>query len=136
MDTIQCAVILAKLKRFEWEIERRFAIGSRYDQLFDAAGIERVKLRDGRTTVFAQYTIMVDDRPRLQEALQGKGIPTAVHYPVPLHHQPAYSEGSVFGDLPVAEELSRRVMSLPMHADLDKETQDRVVEAVVQAVAG
>ncbi|QIL03326.1 DegT/DnrJ/EryC1/StrS family aminotransferase [Sphingomonas sinipercae] len=135
MDTLQCAVILAKLERFEWEIERRLEVGSRYDRLIDSVGIERARLRDGRTTVFAQYTVMVDDRPRVQDALHGKGIPTAVHYPIPLHQQPAYRELSVFGDLPVAEALSQRVMSLPMHADLDEGTQDRIVEALVEAVS-
>ncbi len=66
MDTLQCAVVLGKLQRFEWELEQRAAIGARYDALIDAAGIDRVKVRPDRSSVFAQYTVFVDDRVRVQ----------------------------------------------------------------------
>jgi UDP-2-acetamido-2-deoxy-ribo-hexuluronate aminotransferase len=135
MDTLQCGIVLAKLTRFEWEIERRIAIGQRYNRLFDSHGIERVVQREGRSSVFAQYTIFVDDRAQVQRRLQQAGIPTAVHYPAPLSKQPAY-EWCAQGPFPVSEKLSGRVLSLPMYADLSVELQDRIVDAVVQAVSG
>lgn len=133
MDTLQCAVILAKLEKFEWELERRMALGQRYNCLFDERGIERVAQRDDRTSVFAQYTIFLDERDSVQAALGDAGIPTAVHYPAPINEQPAYRDICVLGELPNAELLSRRVLSLPMHAYLDEATQDRIVEAVSEA---
>jgi len=136
MDTLQCAVILAKLTRLEWELERRKTIGQRYNQLFDERGIARVVQRDDRTSVFAQYTVFVDARDRVQAALADAGIPTAVHYPAPLNEQPAYRDSCVYGDLPNSASVARRVLSLPMHAYLDEATQDRIVDAVVMAVRG
>jgi UDP-2-acetamido-2-deoxy-ribo-hexuluronate aminotransferase len=134
MDTLQCAVILAKLGRFEWEIERRLAIGQRYNRLFDDLGVERVAQRHDRTSVFAQYTVFVDERERVQQALERQGVPTAVHYPAPISDQPAYRDISVFGPLPHSDQAARRVLSLPMHAYLDEPTQDRIVDAVADAV--
>ena len=134
MDTLQCAVVLAKLKRFEWEMERRLAIGARYNELIDAVGIGRVVQRPGRTSAFAQYTVFVDDREDVQERLKQDGIPTAVHYPVPLNRQPAYVGRCRGGDTPVANRLAGRVMSLPMHPDLDEEQQDEIVGALIRAV--
>jgi UDP-2-acetamido-2-deoxy-ribo-hexuluronate aminotransferase len=135
MDTLQCAVVLAKLKRFEWEIARRVEIGDRYNRLLGEAGIERVSQKQDRTSVYAQYTIMVDDRAAVQQALEAAGIPTAVHYPAPLSEQPAYRDRCVYGPLPNSGRASRRVLSLPMHAYLEAPDQDRIVEAVAKAVA-
>ena len=135
MDTLQCAIVLAKLKRFEWEIERRIAIGTRYNQLFDERRIRRVVQSPDRTSVFAQYTILVEQRERVADALLAAGIPTAVHYPAPISAQPAYRDLSIFGELPSADLASRQVLSLPMHADLDEATQDRIVDEVVRAVS-
>lgn len=134
MDTLQCAVVLAKLKRFEWEIERRVEIGERYNRSFDQHRIERVAQRPDRTSVFAQYTIFAEDRPAVERALQAEGIPTAVHYPVPISGQPAYRERCIFGPLPHSEDASRRVLSLPMHAYLDVSAQDRIIEAVADVM--
>ena len=134
MDTLQCAVILAKLKRFEWEIERRLAIGARYNELLDAAGITRVAQRPDRTSVFAQYTVLIDDRPGVQERLKAAGVPTAVHYPIPLNRQPAYSNRSGGGATPRADRAAERVMSLPMHPDLSEDQQDAIVAALAEAI--
>ncbi|HRI18221.1 MAG TPA: DegT/DnrJ/EryC1/StrS family aminotransferase [Burkholderiaceae bacterium] len=133
MDTIQCAVVLGKLERFEWELAQRAAVGARYDALLDAAGIERIAVRPDRTSVFAQYTVLVDDRARVQKELQAAGIPTAVHYPTPLHLQPAYREAQPPA-LAASEAAARRVLSLPMHPDLDAAVQARIVQAMAQAV--
>ena len=132
MDTIQCAVVLGKLQRFEWELAQRAAIGARYDALLDAAGIARVAVRADRTSVFAQYTVFVDDRERVQRELKAAGVPTAVHYPRPLHRQPAYLAADPPA-LPVSEAASSRVLSLPMHADLDPTLQARIVAALAAA---
>jgi UDP-2-acetamido-2-deoxy-ribo-hexuluronate aminotransferase len=133
MDTLQCAIVLAKLKRFPWEIERRIEIGSRYNTLFDAAGIPRVVQRPDRTSVFAQYTVFVEDREAVQTALERAGIPTAVHYPAPLSEQPAYQHRSRYGELPHSQTAARQVLSLPVHSYLEEPAQDRIVEAVVAA---
>jgi UDP-2-acetamido-2-deoxy-ribo-hexuluronate aminotransferase len=135
MDTLQCAVVLAKLKRFAWEIERRLEIGARYNALLDARGIERVMQRPDRTSVFAQYTVFVDDRDGVQRALAEAGIPTAVHYPAPLSEQPAYRDLCRFGPLPHSQVAAQRVLSLPMHPYLDEALQDRIVTTLGDAVA-
>ena len=134
MDTLQCAIILAKLKRFDWEIARRLEVGERYNRLFDEAGIQRVQQRPDRTSAFAQYTIFVENQVEVQSALKTRGIPTAVHYPVPLNEQSAYRENSRFGPLPQSKRASRSVLSLPMHPDLHPAVQDRIVEAVIQSI--
>lgn len=130
MDTLQCAVTLAKFERFEWEIEQRLQIGARYNAMLDAAGLARVEQRPDRTSVFAQYTVLLDDRDAMQAAFQRAGIPTAVHYPVPLNQQPAYQALCNSEPTPVAESLARRVMSVPMSADLSAEAQEAVVSVL------
>ena len=130
MDTLQCAIVLAKFERFEWEVAQRIEIGKRYNELF-AGKVEVVTQRTDRTTVYGQYTVLVYDREAIQQKLKEKNIPTAVHYPTPLHLQPAYAYlGKRAGDFPVAEALSKRVMSLPMSPDLSKEDQLLVVAAM------
>ena len=133
MDTIQCAVILAKLERFEWEIGRRREIGAHYDALLGQR-VKTFKVRPDRTCVYAQYTVRVPERAKLQQQLKSEGIPTAVHYPLSLHQQPAYAAGYAGQSFPVSERLAREVVSLPMHADLDGATQQRIVAAVREAV--
>jgi UDP-2-acetamido-2-deoxy-ribo-hexuluronate aminotransferase len=129
MDTLQCAVVLAKLERFEWEVEQRLKIGARYNKLLAGTGV--VAQRDDRTSVFAQYTVFVKDREKVQAALKEAGIPTAVHYPVPMHRQPAYAEVSDMDSCPLSVEAAAHVMSLPMGADLDEASQDKVVAALL-----
>jgi UDP-2-acetamido-2-deoxy-ribo-hexuluronate aminotransferase len=138
MDTLQCAVVLGKYDRFEWELARRLAIGERYRQLLSAAGqpVGLLAVRPDRDCVWAQYTVFVDDRAGLQASLQARGVPTAVHYPVPLHHQPAYARFGRADDCPHSVSAGRRVMSLPMSADLTDADQDRVVAALVDAARG
>jgi UDP-2-acetamido-2-deoxy-ribo-hexuluronate aminotransferase len=135
MDTLQCAVLLAKLERFDWEIEQRQKVGARYTELFGALSepIDVVKVRPDRTSAYAQFTLLVPDRSALQRSLSAAGIPTAVHYPIPMHRQPAYDGLHGGGALPVSDWLSDRVVSLPMYADLDPETQDRIIATVGQA---
>ena len=129
MDTIQCAVLLAKLERFDWEIGQRMAIGSHYDELL-APHVQTMRRKPDRTSAYAQYTVRTSDRARMQEQLKARGIPTAVHYPMSLHHQPAYAAGYAGQSFPVSEQLAHEVISLPMSAYLARADQDRVIEAV------
>jgi dTDP-4-amino-4,6-dideoxygalactose transaminase len=137
-DTIQAAVLIEKLKIFPEEIAARDRIARRYSaQLADVAIIPRVG--EGMTSVWAQYTIRLAPgrRDALAAALKAQGIPTAIHYPKPVHKQEAYRKFPLAdGGLPVSERLAEEVISLPMHAYLDEQTQDRVIEAVRGALAG
>jgi UDP-2-acetamido-2-deoxy-ribo-hexuluronate aminotransferase len=132
MDTLQCAIVLAKLESFEREVEQRMNVGNRYNQRFDALGVRRVVQRQDRTSVFAQYTIFTEDRDALQERLSGHGVPTAVHYPVPLNEQPAYKHLCCPDCTPEASRVAKLVMSLPMGPGLG----DEDLSAVVRHVAG
>jgi UDP-2-acetamido-2-deoxy-ribo-hexuluronate aminotransferase len=134
MDTLQCAVVLAKLPRFEWELARRRALGTRYAALLADVNVELLTVRPDRDCVWGQYTVFVQARERVQAALKDAGIPTAVHYPRPLHQQAAYAAFAPAGGCPVAEQVAHTVMSLPMSPDLSEADQDRVVAALAAAV--
>jgi len=135
MDGIQCAVVLAKLERFEWEVSERLRIGQRYNAFMDEVAIRRVAQRNDRTSVFAQYTVKVEERDSVSSKLKEQGIPTAVHYPVPLNEQPAYRDLCCPDCTPVASTLAKQVMSLPMGPDLSEERQDQICQALQQACA-
>lgn len=137
MDTLQCAVVLGKLDRFEWEIRRRLELGDAYRAKLQAAlpGLQLLAVRDDRDCVWAQYTVFVDDREAVQAKLKAAGVPTAVHYPRPLHHQPAYAHYAKAEDCPHSIAAAARVMSLPMSADLTEAQQDQVVAALAAALA-
>ncbi len=137
MDTIQCAVVLAKFERFDWEVRQRIEIGAHYDALFSSSSnIQTIKVRADRTSVYAQYTVRVNGRAKFEQDMKARGIPSAVHYPLSLHQQPAYAAGYAGQSFPVSERLAREVISLPMHADLDENTQQRIVAAVREALRG
>jgi len=134
MDTLQCAIVLAKLTQFEWEMEQRLSIGRTYNQLIDDIGVERVRQKDDRTSVFGQYTILVDERDRIQAQLGEQGVPTAVHYPVPLNRQPAYHHLCCADCTPNADWAAARVMSLPMSPYLSEEAQIKIVNSLKIAI--
>ena len=136
MDTLQCAVVLGKLERFDWEIAQRLAIGERYQQLIGELPLQRLAVREDRDCVWAQFTVQVDEREAVVQALKQAGIPTAIHYPRPLHRQPAYEQRCrIVTPLAHAEAAARRVMSLPMSADLTEAQQVEVVAALRAALA-
>lgn len=132
LDTLQCAILIEKLARFPWEVERRHELGARYNQAFAELGEKLVipKTMPNRSHVFGQYTLLVENREKFQNALKEKGVPTAVHYPRPLNKQPAYEKYAEGVNFAVAEELSEKVVSLPMYPDMDTATQDYIINAV------
>ena len=138
LDTMQAAILIEKLKIFPDEIEARNRVASYYAKGLD--GVVNVpKVPEGNVSVWAQYTIRVKDgtREAFAEALKARGVPTAVYYPKSMHQQTAYRHFPVAeGGLPVCEKLSRECISLPMHPYLDTATQDRIISAVRDAVAG
>ena len=115
LDTLQAAILLAKLEVFDEEVAARQRVASRYASALSAV-VRPPELLPGNTSVYAQYTIEVDDRDRFVAALKKEGIPTAVHYPIPLNLQPAFASlGRGPGSFPHAEHAAGRVVSLPMH---------------------
>lgn len=130
LDTIQAAVLLAKMEVFEDEVERRALVGAHYGELLDGI-VKTPKIAADCTSVYAQYTIEVDDRDTVRAALNEAGIPNAVYYPVPLNRQPPlYSEVAI----PKSERAAERVLSLPMHPYLEEGDQARVAEVLKAAV--
>jgi UDP-2-acetamido-2-deoxy-ribo-hexuluronate aminotransferase len=127
MDTLQAAIVLAKLEIFPQEVQARAKIGQIYtDKLKDIVTTPYIEAHN--TSVYAQYTIQVDNREELQNKLKQYGIPTAVHYPVPLNKQPALLTDEF--DLSVSEELSGKVMSLPMHPYLTEIEQIKIIDTI------
>ena len=134
-DTLQAAIVLAKLPHFAGEVEARGRIGARYTELLrDHCGVPEVM--PGNTHVYAQYTIRMVNRDQLSETLKRKGIPSAVYYPKCLHEQPVFAAlGYHWGSFPEAEKASRLVLSLPMHPWITELQQDEVVTALKDALA-
>lgn len=135
LDTIQAAVLLSKLEVFDHELEQREQVAARYKERL-AGVVQTPYLAEGNRSVYAQYTIELDDRDQVAAALQHRGIPTAVHYPMPAHLQPAFrSLGYTERSFPNAERAARRVLSLPMHPYLAIADQDEVCDTLKSAVA-
>ena len=142
MDTLQAAVLLAKLEIFATELDARQKVAGRYAALIDEAfgdgtagpEVRLPHVEPHNRSVFAQYTIEVPDQAAVQQGMRARGIPTAVHYPVPLHLQPAFATRESARRYPVAEDAARQVISLPMHPYLTEAEQVRVVSALRDAV--
>jgi UDP-2-acetamido-2-deoxy-ribo-hexuluronate aminotransferase len=133
MDALQAAVVLAKMERFEEEVRTRQKVAARYQELLTkhCPSLVTPFVEEHNTSVFAQYTVQTENRDELTERIKQAGVPIAVHYPVPLHLQPAFKDyGYKKGDLPVAESVAKRVFSLPMGPDLSEEVQDRVIKTL------
>lgn len=136
LDTLQAAILLEKLTIFEEELALRQAVARRYhDGLADCIAVPRVP--DGSVSSWAQYTIRVPPKQRslLRAALKSDGIPTAIYYPRPLHHQPAYNRFPVAAQgVPVAERLTGEALSLPMHPYLTATDQRDIIDRVRCAI--
>ncbi|MBS1985920.1 MAG: DegT/DnrJ/EryC1/StrS family aminotransferase [Bdellovibrionales bacterium] len=138
MDTLQAAILLAKMEVFPEEVAARERIGARYTQLIDAKlGRKAITpvIRSGNTSPYAQYTVQIEHRNEVQEKLKKLGVPTAVHYPIPLHLQPVFKYLELGeGSFPEAEAAGKRVMSLPMHPYLTEKDQTAIVSALAEAI--
>jgi dTDP-4-amino-4,6-dideoxygalactose transaminase len=134
-DTVQAAVILAKLEVFEDELARRDAVASRYSAAL-AGVVDTPVVPPGYRSAWAQYSVLSDRRDAIAGALRRAGIPTSIYYPIPMHLQAAYrAYGEGAGSCPVAEALARRILSLPMHPYLSEATVERVALGVRSAAA-
>ena len=143
MDALQAAILLAKLEIFDEEVAALAHLGARYSEFIEGAfrdvdtptPVTTPYVDAHNTSVYAQYTVEVPNRDAVQAAMTEHSIPTAVHYPRPLHLQPAFAalaQGP--GSFPVAEEAAERVISLPMHPYLTDEQQLTVVQALKDSV--
>ncbi|AUX90978.1 DegT/DnrJ/EryC1/StrS family aminotransferase [Acinetobacter sp. ACNIH1] len=129
LDTLQAAILLPKLEILDDEMQARQRVADTYTKLFNEAGILTTPfIEEHNQSAWAQYTIQVENRDEVQAKLKEQGIPTAVHYPIPLNKQPAVADASV--SLPVGDEIAERVMSLPMHPYLTVEAQEKIVQAL------
>jgi dTDP-4-amino-4,6-dideoxygalactose transaminase len=134
LDTIQAAILLEKLKIFPDEIEARERIAQRYSRRLGQSNKIRVpRVVSGAQSTWAQYTLQVSDRDKLQSSLRDKGIPTAIYYPIPLSRQKGYRQ---YPSVPinVSERLSATVISLPMHPYLDETTLEAISDAALNSL--
>ncbi|PID47441.1 MAG: aminotransferase DegT [Proteobacteria bacterium] len=135
LDAIQAAVLKVKLKHFDSEVKKRQEIGQRYNHLLENL-VQTPQTSPQNTHVYAQYTIRIKNRKTFAKSLNEKGIPTAVHYPIPLHLQKAFEYlGYKEGDFPISERVSKEVLSLPMSPFLSLDQQDLVVNAIKKALS-
>lgn len=132
LDTLQAAILLPKLEIFPEEVALRETVGRRYNErLVGIPGIECPVVGPGNTSVYAQYTLLCDDRDEVQARLHGRGVPSVPYYSVPLHLQPVFAGlGYHKGDFPITERIADRCLSLPMSPYLTEAEQDEVAAAL------
>ncbi len=138
LDTIQCTILIAKLERYDWEFTQRNRIASRFNENFaslQSKGVTIPVIKSDRQSCWAQYTLSVPDRPRLQKHLTELGIPTAVHYPRTIPDQPWYKENTPVAAeaIPNARWAAEHVISLPLYPDMTDEIQKRITDGVLTA---
>jgi len=132
LDTLQAAVLLAKLTVFDDEIRLRQVVAARYRTLLTEIGVAVPSITAGNTSMYAQYTLRVAQRDDVQAALQAAGVPTAVHYPIPLNQQPAVAQSNA--KLPVGDHAAQQVLSMPFSPYLDADDQINVVNTLRNAL--
>jgi dTDP-4-amino-4,6-dideoxygalactose transaminase len=138
LDTLQAAVLLSKLDVFEDELAARDRIAAIYDAGLPAGVAIPARVADSRSA-WAIYAILLQDgatRDALQAGLKARGVPSAIYYPRPLHHQPAYAPHHTGNPLPVSEDLATRILALPIHPDLTEAQAHEVCAAVTDTWAG
>jgi UDP-2-acetamido-2-deoxy-ribo-hexuluronate aminotransferase len=136
LDSIQAAVLLAKMTVFADELATRERIARYYDSRLGNAVVTPARVKDS-TSAWAIYAILLDDttmRDHVQASLRADGVPTAIYYPRPLHLQPAYRGHHDGAHLPVSEDLARRILALPIHPDLSEADIAHVCDRVIAAV--
>lgn len=135
-DTLQAAILLAKFDIFPEEIELRQGVAHRYNTLLGASDkITCPMVRPGHKSVWAQYSLVSNQRETILDALKKEKIPSAVYYPKPLHMQTAYVYlGYKPGSFPASEKAAETIFSIPMHPYLSAEDQERIAEAIIKAL--
>ncbi len=129
LDPIQCVVLREKIKFYDEDLNKRREIGFAYNDAFSGLkGLVAPTIKSDRNTVFAQYTVVVENRDQFAKDLEKEGIPTSIHYPLGMHEQPVYKHMNI--SLPVTEKLSKRVISLPLYPDMPKDHVKKVIDAV------
>jgi len=130
LDTLQAAILLPKLEIFSEEVELRNKVAHNYTGLLNEAGITSTPFVEAHNfSAWAQYTLRVEEREKVQQQLKEAGIPTAVHYPIPLNKQPAVADASA--RLPIGDEVAAKVMSLPMHPYMTDDDVQNIVGALI-----
>ena len=129
LDTIQAAILLPKLRVLDWEISQRNKLAENYTKAFAKQNrLSCPKINHDITSAWAQYTLKMVEREKFQEFLKLRGIPTAIHYPMPLNKQPAVVDQTL--ELPISEKLSSQVVSLPMHGYMTSENESHIISTV------
>ncbi|MEQ1722029.1 MAG: DegT/DnrJ/EryC1/StrS family aminotransferase [Pseudobdellovibrio sp.] len=140
LDTIQCAILLAKMERYDWEVEQRNRVAARYDKAFK--GLESFDtmfttplIKEHNQSVWAQYTLTITNRDLFQKKMTELQVPTSVHYPMTMPDQPWYKNNTkVLHDISTSRWAANHVVSLPMYPDMDDKIQDIVIDAVKKSV--
>jgi dTDP-4-amino-4,6-dideoxygalactose transaminase len=131
LDEIQAAILRVKLFALDDENKRRRAIAARYDEGFRQLPVTLIEMQEGAVSARHLFPVRTERRDELRLFLESRGIETAIHYPLPLHLQPAYAFlGNRRGDFPVSERACETVLSLPIYPSLSDEQVDLVIEAV------
>jgi UDP-2-acetamido-2-deoxy-ribo-hexuluronate aminotransferase len=133
LDTLQAAILMPKLEILDDEISARQEVARRYDAALSSVGLAAPQIAQHSVSAWAQYTVRVQERERVQAALRAAGIPTAVHYPLPLNRQPAAADPAA--QLPAGDRAAEEVLSLPIHPYLEADAQQRIVAALAEAGA-
>ncbi|HWU45087.1 MAG TPA: DegT/DnrJ/EryC1/StrS family aminotransferase, partial [Bdellovibrio sp.] len=138
LDTLQCAILLAKMERYDWELEQRQRVADRYNDAFSSIKATNFSIpfvEKHNASAWAQYTLTVGDRNGFQKKMQDAGVPTSVHYPRIMPDQPYYKEHTADpkAELNKARWAAEHVISLPMFPDMDTTTQDKIITAVKSA---
>lgn len=131
LDTFQAGILLPKLEIFPEELELRNRVAANYTRFLTEAGTQTTPhVEAHNTSAWAQYTVRVKNREKVQQKLKDAGVPTAVHYPIPLNKQLAVADPQA--KLPVGDQVAEEVMSLPMHPYLTEQDQKRVIKAIIE----
>ena len=138
LDSLQAAILLCKLERYEWELKQRQKIASNYTRCLKPMEIKaswQLPVEaSGCQSIWSQYTICVPNRCEIQEHLKRHGVPSQVYYPTVLSEQPAYVDCSISHSLKQAKRACHRVMSLPIYADMGEEVQQRIIEVLLESL--
>ena len=142
MDTLQCGIVLANLEVFDCHLDKRRAAAALYNQLLsdaktrlpDGTLMMTVKVSSGIASSYGQYTLIIEHRDAVSRYMKEKGIPTAIHYPMPVNEQAAYRASCCPDCTPVASFVAAKVLSLPMHPFLVPSQQHEIVEQLVLGI--